>query len=182
MSGDPRNSAMLGLNAFLADVEKRALVMAELSTRDREEALEIVQETMLAFVRRYATKPQTEWLPLFFRVLQNRIRDWGRQQRVRRRWRVWLSAGHDGQDAIQDYPDPSIRRPEDLVGTAQDIDRLMCCLENLAVRQREAVLLRIWQGLDVRDTALAMRCSGGSVKTHLSRALSALRQCLKDGS
>lgn len=179
MPGDFPPRPMLGLDAFLADVERRAFVMAELATRDREDALEIVQDAMLAFTRSYAKKPEADWPPLFFRVLQNRIRDWGRQQRVRRRWRVWLSSGDDEHDPVQDFPDPAARLPEDLIEAERGVTELVDCLEKLAGRQREAVILRVWEGLDVRDTATAMSCSAGSVKTHLSRGLSALRDCLK---
>ena len=77
------------LDDFLSGIERRALVMAELATRDREEALDLVQDAMLAFVDRYAGHDPAEWPPLFHRVLQNRIRDWHRRQKVRRRWRVW---------------------------------------------------------------------------------------------
>ena len=80
----------LALDRFLANVERRALIMAELSTNSRDDAMDVVQEAMFAFARKYANKPEEEWRPLFYRVLQNKMRDWGRRTKLRKRWRIWL--------------------------------------------------------------------------------------------
>lgn len=168
------------LDEFLREVERRALVIAELATRDREEALDIVQDAMLAFVDRYASHDAAEWPPLFHRVLQNRIRDWYRRQQVRRRWRVWLSRDdEDDVDPLETAPDPHGRTPEQEVALAATSDALLAALESLPARQRQAFLLRTWEGLDVAETARAMGCSEGSVKTHLWRALHHLREKLE---
>jgi len=168
------------LDGFLRDVERRALVIAELATRDREEALDLVQDTMLAFVDRYANHDAAEWAPLFHRVLQNRIRDWHRRQRVRRRWRVWLNRDDEDElDPIETAPDPHARTPEQEVALARAGDAVMAALETLPPRQQQAFLLRTWEGLDVKETARAMGCSEGSVKTHLWRALQHLREKLE---
>ncbi len=110
-----QDAAYRDMDAFLKGVERRAYVMAEMATRNPDDALDLVQDAMLAFVRRYAGKPQGEWAPLFHRVLQNRIRDWARRRKVRSRWTAWLQRNdEDDNDPIQQAPtppqDPWIRR------------------------------------------------------------------------
>lgn len=173
------------LERFLAGVERRAQVTAELATGCRDEALDIVQDSMLAFARRYAGKPRGQWAPLFHRVLQNRIRDWHRRGAVRRRLFGWLpvtsnDAPADSPDPVQTAPDPAGHSPEALVAQRLAGDVMLDAIAALPLRQREAFMLRVWEGLDVSGTAQVMGCSSGSVKTHLSRALAALRTRLQD--
>jgi RNA polymerase sigma-70 factor (ECF subfamily) len=52
-------------------------------------------------------------------------------------------------------------------------------IAKLPVRQREAFLMRYWDELSITETAKAMSCSEGSVKTHCSRASQALAKALK---
>jgi len=167
------------LDGFLRGVERRALRMAEFAAGNREEALDLVQDAMFGFVRNYAAQPAATWPPLFWRVLDSRLNDWHRRQRVRGRWRVWpISSGDEEEDPIAAAPDA--REPGPLVRLAdgEASAALEAGLRALPLRQRQAFLLRLWEGLDVADTAAAMRCSEGSVKTHLSRALSNLRRVL----
>lgn len=171
------------LDAFLASVERRAFRMAEIATRDRDEALDVVQDSMMQLARRYADKPAQDWPPLFYRILENRIRDWQRRQTIRRRLFFRRESEIDTDDhgretlieRIADETRPG--QPEQLQ-QRESMQLLESALRALPRRQREAFELRIWQGLSVEQTAQAMACTDGSVKTHLSRALQALRNRL----
>jgi len=171
------------LDQFLRGVERRALRMAELACGNRDDALDIVQDTMCAFVRNYAAKTETDWPPLFHRVLDSRLNDFHRRRTVRSRWLAVFerkSADDDELDPVeqaQDLQDPGplLRLAGSEAGKALD-----AALKELPLRQRQAFLLRMWEGFDVATTARAMQCSEGSVKTHLSRALAALRRALED--
>lgn len=171
------------LNRFLADVERRALRIAEIGVRDRDEALDLVQEAMIKLARKYGGRPESEWAPLFYRILQNGVRDWHRRQKVRNRVIVWFSRGAHGEDdfdASAQAADPGGRSPDEQLQASQAMGRLEDSVRELPRRQREAFMLRTFEGLDVAGTATAMGCSEGSVKTHYSRAVHALREKLGD--
>lgn len=183
--GFPLEEGGRKIEAFLAAVESRAFRMAQMATGNREEALDIVQEAMFGWVQRYRLKPEDLWKPLFYRVLNSRITDWHRRQRVRRRFRKWFFGGDveaDGgnADPIEGLADPAADLPEERAVVNAAARALDVALRQLPLRQRQAFLLRAWEGLDVKATAAAMGCSPGSVKTHYSRALEALRLRLED--
>lgn len=166
------------LDEFLKHVERRGLRMAALATGNRDDALDVVQDAMFGFVRHYARKPPDDWAPLFYRVLDSRLNDWHRRNRVRNRWSVLFgrTAGHDADDEIARAPDPNDPGPLRRIAGDQTAQALEGALHRLPARQRQTFLLRVWEGFDVATTARTMRCSEGSVKTHLSRALTALRR------
>ncbi len=179
-----RTSGSRGVNDFFQSVERRAYQMACFATGNREDALDIVQDAMMAFVRRYADKPEEERRPLFFTILQNRIRDWHRRQNVRNRLTAWwLGKGPSGDqdiDPVTNLADPSGRTPEKEWVDSAAGEALKFAIGNLPLRQQQAFLLRSWEELSVAETARAMGCSEGSVKTHHARAVAALREQLKD--
>ena len=177
-----RQSLRLALDRFLRDVERRALRMAELSCGSRDDALELVQEAMLGFVRAYASRPAQEWPLLFWRVLDSRFTDFHRRRQVRSRWLGWLGPRSDDEDEeepLARIPDPAEPGPLARLGDDEAMRALEAALRALPLRQRQAFLLRVWEGLDVAQTASAMALSEGSVKTHLFRALQRLRARLE---
>jgi RNA polymerase sigma-70 factor (ECF subfamily) len=168
------------LDRFLAGIERRALRMAQISTGDADEAMDLIQDAMLKLVERYSTRTEEEWTPLFYRILQTRILDWHRRQKVRTRWRAWFGRTNedDQEDFLQRIPDVTMPDPAKQTALKRAGIALDAALHKLPLRQQQAFLLRAWEELDVAETARVMGCSQGSVKTHYFRAVHALRQRL----
>ena len=175
----------LKMDTFLASVERRAYKMAQIATNNSDEALDIVQDAMFRLYHKYLNKPESLWKPLFYRILQNRIRDWYRRQSVRNRFREWFSPGEEssGDDLDHSEADHAAspdKNPADMAQLKNASETLHKALRNLPLRQQQAFLLRAWEELSVAETATAMNCSEGSIKTHYSRAVHSLRKTLGD--
>ena len=172
------NARCRALSQFLAGVEVRAFKIAQAALRHEDDALDAVQDAMLQLARAYSDRPAEEWKPLFYRILENRIRDMQRRRTVRNRVISWLPFR---SDSAEDEPDPiaEAASEEPLPTRRLEIEEAMTALEKALValprRQQQAFMLRTLEGLDVAQTARAMGCSQGSVKTHYFRALQTLR-------
>jgi RNA polymerase sigma-70 factor (ECF subfamily) len=177
------------LSAFLEGVERRAFKQAVFAVRDEQAALDIVQDAMLRLSEKYGDRPAGELPMLFQRILQNAIRDWYRRQKVRSLWTTLLSSLSPAQGE-DDERDPletlvaaegpgAVETPAAEAERSQLLDIIEQEIAKLPARQREAFLMRYWEELDVAETARAMGCSEGSVKTHCSRAARALAEALK---
>jgi RNA polymerase sigma-70 factor (ECF subfamily) len=175
------------LSDFLAASERRAFKQAMFAVRNEESALDVVQDSMMKLAEKYGDRPAEELPLLFQRIMQNTIRDYYRRSKVRSLWTTLLSAltpndddDHDPLETMEleagtftpNTPDGQLEQSQVLVVIEKEI-------KLLPPRQREAFLMRYWEDMDVAETASAMGCSEGSVKTHCSRATHALAVALK---
>ncbi|MFZ2649173.1 MAG: RNA polymerase sigma factor [Burkholderiaceae bacterium] len=177
------------LSDFLKSVEKRAFKRAVYAVRDDDAALDIVQDTMIRLSENYADRPAAELPLLFQRILGNATMDWFRRQKVRnavfKNFSEYDNAGDGGEDFdVLEVLEALDSRAEsesaaDSLSRAQILHAIDVEVAELPPRQREAFLLRYWEELDVAETANAMGCSQGSVKTHCSRAVHALAKALR---
>ena len=176
------------LSDFLQGVERRAFKQAVYALRDESSALDAVQDSMMRLAEKYGDKPASELPMLFQRILQNVIHDWFRRQKVRSTWITLfssLSTNESGEEfdflesmesAGPGFQSESASAP---IERAQTLAVIEAEIQKLPARQREAFLLRYWEDMAVAETAAAMNCSEGSVKTHCSRATHALALALK---
>ena len=166
------------LSEFLAAAERRAFKQAQFAVRNEESALDIVQDSMMKLAEKYSDRPAEEFPMLFQRILQNTIRDFYRRSKIRSLWTTLLSAltpgGEEDYDPLEKIEieestyTPST--PDGRFQQAQVLGEIEEEIKRLPARQREAFLMRYWEDMSVAETAFAMGCSEGSVKTHCSRA------------
>jgi RNA polymerase sigma-70 factor (ECF subfamily) len=177
------------LSDFLIQVERRAFKQAVFAVHDDHAALDIVQDAMMRLAEKYGTRPVDELPMLFQRILQNAIRDYFRRHKVRALWTTLLSSFSfnkegDEQDPLETLEVESdsnyFENPANQLDRAQTLAVIEDAVGRLPARQREAFVLRYWEDMDVAETAAAMGCSEGSVKTHCSRAVHSLAAALKD--
>ena len=134
-----------------------------------------------------ATSRPAELPMLFQRILQNTIRDFYRRQKVRSLWTTLLSAFTHSDDEDADPLETleveqgsySPTTPQRALEQTQVLAIIEEEVKKLPPRQREAFLMRYWEEMDIAETAAAMGCSEGSVKTHCSRATHSLAASLK---
>ncbi len=162
------------MDTFFRGSEHKAYLMAMTLTHNHHDALELVQDSMLKLVQKYCDREPEEWGPLFYRILQNGIRDWFRKQKFRQilhglmPWQV---------DADSEKTQPSA---ETQVLIDDEIVRVFKALQQLPLRQQQTFLMRAWQEFSTRETAFALSISENSVKTHYARATHQLRHLLGD--
>lgn len=173
---------------FLKSVEKRSFKRAIYHVRDEDAALDIVQDSMMKLAEHYGDKPAAELPMLYQRILSNCTLDWFRRQKTRNavfsNMSDFESPDGDGEfDLLESFAgaagSETVESAEDSTRRAQIFNEIELHIQGLPARQREAFLMRYWEEMDVAETAAAMGCSEGSVKTHCSRAVQALAKALR---
>lgn len=170
----------LSIDHFLRVIERRAFNIARLSLSNREDALDVMQETMMTFVRYYQNKPSSEWRALFLKILSTRVIDWHRRHRRISRWELILDVLPKMDSEQPELIATESSCAEEDYDNSARLDALEETLASLPIRQQQAFVYRIIEGFSVDETARIMCCSNGSVKTHLSRAKKRVVSALED--
>ena len=174
----------VSMDEFLQSIERRAFHMARMATGSRDDALDIVQDAMFKLVEKYSAKSVDQWRPLFYRILNRKITDHYRRNAVKKKLfslaSLGLKVGDEGADLIDRAEGRKSDAPDQSVARALQMEVLSKAIVQLPGRQRQAFMLRCWDGMSTAITAETMGCSQGSVKTHYSRAIHSLRASLEE--
>lgn len=183
-----RDSDRLKLDQFYSEVQKSAVIQAQIACGSRDEAFDIVQDAMTSLAKSYPDR-SNDWPALFHRILQNTLRDYFRKKKVRSILLWWQQheqastdeGSHGGDSTLDSLVSASrLTEPDQQVQNRQLSSQLTKALQIIPPRQQQAFILRAWWQLSTDETAKAMNCSSGSVKTHYSRALKQLRPILNE--
>jgi len=159
--------------------------MAKFATSSHADALDLLQDSMIKLVTNYQHRPSDEWKPLFYKILQNRIKDWYRHQKVKNVVFFWKkNTDSNSDDEQQEWPQEQAEAtldstPELSLNKQQQQQSAIHYLQQLSSKQQQCFLLRSWEGLSVAQTAEIMACSQGSVKTHYFRAVTKLKELME---
>lgn len=163
------------LDQFFARFEIEAYKLSYVITQNREDALEVVQDSMLKLVHKYSHKSVDEWRLLFFRILQNRLRDYQRRKQIRQLFHLYPAKTQEQDDEVEQFKDPSAETPENSLHSENALHAIQQALGQLPLRQQQVFLLRAWQEFSTKEAAFALSITEGSVKTHYKRAIDQLR-------
>ena len=145
---------------FVRRHQDRLFRLASVWLFDPQQAADATQETLLRSFTglrgfRHKAHPTT-WL---FRMLKNVCHEMNRRKVPRR-----------------DPTDPtSAPGPERDVTTGEAVTAVRRLIAGLPDRQRDVVMLRVFEDLSVDETARVMDCRPGTVKAHLNKAMNTLR-------
>ncbi len=176
-----KSTAEQRLKLFMQDVTGRALVMMENATQGQHGiAMDLVQEAFIALHKAYSDKPNDEWYPLFYTILNHKLLDWRRKEARRAQpFSFFKKVSFDDEDLeLHDLVDESTPNPADFLDQSMTAEQIQAAVRQLPIRQQQAFMLRAWEGFDTHTTAQVMNCSEGSVKTHYHRAILSLRTAL----
>lgn len=169
------------LDQFLQSVQGKAYAQAVHAVGNREDALDVVQDSMLKLAKSYGQRERDEWPMLFQRILQNQIRDWYRRQKVRSILFWWEQYPSEAGVGPEQAPS-DIDSPEEQLSSAESLGDIGSAVRGLPQRQQQVFLLRAFWGHNIEETAEILGCGVATVKTHYARALKVLRQQIEVGA
>jgi RNA polymerase sigma-70 factor, ECF subfamily len=158
--------------------QQKAFRIAFDFARDREEAKDLSQE---AFLRAYTHLSNFDgrsgFYTWFYRILVNVCLDYRRRQK--------RTSAEEFDEAVESQVEPSHPAanpvsPDQRAMARQFSEKIGQALEALPPKQRTAFILKNHQGLSIREIAEIMQTAEGTVKVHLHRAVTALRQSLAE--
>jgi RNA polymerase sigma-70 factor (ECF subfamily) len=139
------------------------------STGDRDDAMDLFQETWLRAYRAYPTLQSEDGLrPWIFRIASNLCRNRARDRM--RRGRVIANESVDSESESLAH-----RGTHQINGGPEGALHLKRCIARLPGKQGQALMMRKFAGLEYAEIGTALNCSAESARACVYQALKKLR-------
>lgn len=158
--------------------EQKAFHIAFGFARDREQAKDLSQEAFLkAFIYLKHFDGRSSFYTWFYRIVVNVCLDYKRKTK--------RAPADEFNEAVEGQLDPTHQPPtpmppDQYVFAGQISRKVEAALKTLPPKQRTAFILKNHQGLSIKEIAAVMKTAEGTVKVHLHRAVTSLRQSLAE--
>ena len=147
---------------FFKQHEKKAFVIAYKYIRNKEDAFDVIQETMIAIYNKYPNIKEDEARSLFYKILNNKLTD--KYRSLKRYWNIFTE-----KEIEENYSNSN-----DIENKAA-IKDLNVYLENLTPIQQRVFLLKNIEELTFKEMSIVLSISESSCKTHYSRSLKKIK-------
>lgn len=146
--------------------------------RDKNAALDVVQETFAAAVRHIANlRDDARFASWLFGIAHQKcVQHWRHTQRSAE---VFSDAVADNDNAPHDWPDPDNSDPRALLLQREEAESLFALIEKLPPPQRSALLLHVLEDFSLDEIATISAVPVGTIKSRLHHAKRALRQLVE---
>ena len=148
--------------------------------RDPDEADNLTQECFLrAYLNRSSFRGGSSLETWLLRIAVNLARDHARSRKAGF-WKRLLGLQDDSEDSVAEQVPSEEASPEQALLAREDVRAVWNAANQLSQQQRAVFLMRFVEEMELSEIASALDLQVGSVKTHLFRAVQAVRGKLRD--
>jgi len=177
LSGEQRISELENIDALIRLYKAKVFRFVAFSVADRDAADSITQD---CFLKAHLTRNQfrgdcsiSTWL---MRIAFNLVRDHTKSQKFRF-WKNAAATAIDAEDVSQHLVSGASSAEAQLIARER-VETVHKTLQKLSDRQRSVFVMRFVEEMELADIAMATGMSLATVKTHLYRAVGAVRERL----
>ena len=177
LSGEQRISELENIDALIRLYKAKVFRFVAFSVADRDAADSITQDCFLkAHLTRHQFRGDCSISTWLMRIAFNLVRDHTKSQKFRF-WKNAAATAIDAQDVSQHLPSGASSAEAQVIARER-VERVHRTLQKLSDRQRSVFVMRFVEEMELSDIATATGMSLATVKTHLYRAVGAVRERL----